>query len=169
MNLKIKLLTPNKRRLKFILLVTACLFGASSFAQSVVSAGGNQFTSTEYQLNFTLGETAITTLQVDDVVLTQGFHQSRLEVTAVNELPSSNVNIKVFPNPTSDNLHISVDNQNFDGCYYILYSVTGEVLAQKSINSTYTQIAFDAFSPAVYYIKVFINNCETNTFKIIKN
>jgi hypothetical protein len=48
---------------------------AQQFTPTVISAGGGSYQSTEFSLDYTIGETFITTLTGSGFVLTQGFHQ----------------------------------------------------------------------------------------------
>jgi hypothetical protein len=49
--------------------------GAQSLTPTVIATAGFGYSSPELQVDMTVGETFITTLQTPDVILTQGFHQ----------------------------------------------------------------------------------------------
>lgn len=58
-----------------ITLVCSLCAGAQSLTPTVIATAGFGYESPELQVDMTVGETFITTLQTPDVILTQGFHQ----------------------------------------------------------------------------------------------
>jgi hypothetical protein len=58
-----------------IALVCTLCTAAQSLTPTVIATAGFGFESPELQVNMTVGETFITTLQTPDIMLTQGFHQ----------------------------------------------------------------------------------------------
>ncbi len=58
-----------------ITLVCSLCAGAQSLTPTVIATAGFGYSSPELQVDMTVGETFITTLQTPDVILTQGFHQ----------------------------------------------------------------------------------------------
>ncbi|MEN8250213.1 MAG: hypothetical protein ABFS32_14870, partial [Bacteroidota bacterium] len=77
-------------------------------AQEVVSSGGETGTAAGYEISWTVGEPVIETVSDGTNTLTQGFHQTKLTVTSVNEFSISGIELKVFPNPTEDYVHIHI-------------------------------------------------------------
>ena len=61
--------------LLFITLLASFLLRAQSLTPTVIASAGFGYASPELQVDITIGETFITTLQTPDVILTQGFHQ----------------------------------------------------------------------------------------------
>ena len=47
-----------------------------------------------------------------DAILTQGFHQEQYQLSAMGEISNQNA-ISIFPNPTTDKLHINCQQDNF--------------------------------------------------------
>ena len=65
-----------KQPLLFIIaLVCSLCAGAQSLTPTVIATAGFGYSSPELQVDMTIGETFITTLQAQDLMLTQGFHQ----------------------------------------------------------------------------------------------
>jgi hypothetical protein len=56
-------------------LLASVLLSAQSLTPTVIATAGFGYESPELQVDITIGETFITTLQTPDVILTQGFHQ----------------------------------------------------------------------------------------------
>ena len=72
-------------------------------AQEVISATGRSVENAGYQLSWTVGEPMVETFSSENSALTQGFHQSKLAVTAIDQLSIGNLKLKVYPNPFSKN------------------------------------------------------------------
>ena len=167
MNLRLGLIKMKVLKYTFILL--CYLFFKNSFAQSVVSSTGDELINSEYQLSFTMGETAIKTLEKEDKILTQGFHQTRLTITSIEYFSDKDLKINLFPNPATDYLNLFIDTKNIDNSFYIIYNLNGEKLKHNKILNFETQISFEEYAPSVYFVKIFINNNYTNAYKIIKH
>ena len=61
--------------LLFITLLVSVLLRSQSLTPTVIATAGFGYASPELQVDMTIGETFITTLQTPDLILTQGFHQ----------------------------------------------------------------------------------------------
>ena len=90
------------------------IFTTLTFAQTntlqVVGSSGNSTTSGNTQLTWTIGEPIVTTATSTNNILTQGFNQGLLLITAIDDL--KNTSITIQPNPTSDFAFIKLDEQN---------------------------------------------------------
>jgi len=76
-------------------------------SQEVVSSAGETQTIPGIEISWTIGEPVIETVSSGSSVLTQGFHQTKLTVTTIDELLFSDLELKVYPNPTSEFVIIS--------------------------------------------------------------
>lgn len=100
---------------RFVLFLFALpLFACPGFSQGVglcnqvLSAGGKVFVQQGNNWAWTVGEPVIFTLgPVSNYILTQGFHQPDLcQSVSTDETALSDWQIEVFPNPTTDQLHV---------------------------------------------------------------
>ena len=88
---------------RILLLVTVILFFLNNiFGQEVISTAGKTQSNSGYEVSWTLGEPVIKTFSAGNSILTQGFHQSKLIITAIGEISEQNNLISVFPNPTNE-------------------------------------------------------------------
>ncbi len=147
------------------------IFTTLTFAQTntlqVVGSAGNSTTSGNAQLTWTMGEPIINTATNVTTVLTQGFNQAELIITAIDELKNKTVSIQ--PNPTSDFAIIKLDDQNLNNAQYTLTDINGKVIQQNKIENKQTSVSFQDLSNATYFIQVVTNNQKAKTFKVIKN
>ena len=137
-------------------------------AQEIVSPAGKHFSNETMQISWTLGEPVINTFQGESKMLTQGFHQSKLIVTAVNEMPELALDIKAYPNPTTNFLKVEVKNEGSPNLHYTLYNMEGKVLSHKPIDHDISEISMINYAPSTYFLKISENSRELKTFKIIK-
>ena len=78
---------------------------SQTLERQVISSAGSFSTAGGITLSSTVGEVAVTTMIAGTVVLTQGFQQPNPEdFTAVPDEQKINLNYKIYPNPTSDQL-----------------------------------------------------------------
>jgi len=138
-------------------------------SQEVVASAGNCSNHASVQISWSLGEPVIETWVNTQTVLTQGFHQPKLIVTAIHNLTVQNLALKVFPNPTSDYVILEITKGNFENLQYSLFDLSGKLLLQKKVLSNCEQLGMQPFSTGAYFFKV-TNRVghPLQTFKIIK-
>ena len=137
-------------------------------AQEVISSSGSSFENSDARLSWTLGEPVIETFTSDQSVLTQGFQQSKLTVTAINQISDNSIRIKVYPNPVTSQLTIETGkNEKFN---FSLIDLNGKVLIKKEVKEFVETVDMQAFIPGSYFLTVFSNNGkQLQTFKVIKS
>ena len=139
-------------------------------AQEVISPAGAQATSASVQLSWTVGEPVIETFSGSAFVLTQGFHQSRLTITAIDPSTLMGVEIHVYPNPTSSGATVSFSNGSGQGHQLILVNSEGKVLLTKKIRNACETIGLESYAPGVYMIRIqHPDKPGSQTFSIIKH
>lgn len=144
------------------------LIAGASFAQEVISAAGETQSNSGYEVSWTVGEPIINTSYSGNTILTQGFHQSKLIITAVDKLIESSNLVNVFPNPTAQFVIIKFD-QLPEKNIYGLFDINGKLLSSKEIKSTETQIDLTPYANGSYLLKIIQeDNLPLQTFKIIK-
>jgi len=103
-----------------------------------------------------------------DKVLTQGFQQPLITVSAVSELKFLGFNISAYPNPVADELTLKIDRDNLHGLQFILSDMNGKVILQKNITEKVTAIPFNQLPSGFYILKIIDTVKELKTFKIVK-
>ena len=147
--------------------ITCCLFITSNiYSQEVIATAGCNSENSNGILCWTIGESIIETYENTDQILTQGFHQSNLTVTAVQEDPLIEFEIAAFPNPATDYLNLQVDE--FNNLSYQLYDLNGRLLEQNDIQNNKTEISLTNLPSSTYILRVLQKGKELKTFKIIK-
>ena len=93
-------------------------------------------------------------------------------VTAINTPLSSNLQVKIYPNPVSELLTLEVlDAQVTSNYTYELININGQILvANGSLNSKTTTIDLSFYSSGTYYIKFYDNQLnKVNQAPIVIN
>jgi len=133
----------------------------------VIGSAGNTATNGNTQLTWTIGEPIVTAATSTNNILTQGFNQGTLIITAIEDL--KNLNVSIQPNPTSDFAIIKLDDQNISNAQYTLTDINGKVIQQNKIENIQTSVSFQDLANATYFIQVITNNQKAKTFNVIKN
>jgi len=152
---------------KLILMSGMLLMNYSLMAQQeVISSGGNYDETSSGSLSWTIGETTTETVSDGTNTLTQGFQQSNLTVSEIKNSNLENVNIKLYPNPTTD--LVILETNKITDLDFKIYSTNGKLLKTEKINNTETQIFFTEYSSGIYFLTISNTKKQIKTFQIIK-
>ncbi|MFO8067789.1 MAG: T9SS type A sorting domain-containing protein [Bacteroidales bacterium] len=159
--------------LSFIIAIISFPLFSQNNQQEVISTGGNHFESEDLSVTFTVGETFVETLYSNEYILTQGFHQTKLTIVNIEDAPELYFNITAFPNPTNDFVNVKIEGHdasidNKSKLHYSIFDMNGKLIVSNVINEKSFRINFSNLKPTTYFIKIFENNKEMKTFKIIK-
>lgn len=153
------------------LLVPLCLFGAGFghlLAQSVVSTAGGESLSPAARLSWTMGEVITETPTQKDVILTQGYQQSKLEVISLNSDDPVSSLCNLFPNPTNGNLVIDFRGRLDKDSKYSIYDSNGNEVIQNNLVQQLNFLSLRNLSSGNYILKVTSPGLSGGIFKIIK-
>jgi len=138
-------------------------------AQEVISSAGNTYSAGGYEVSWTLGEPVIETIKGTNNTLTQGFHQTNLTVTALDELNLPGLNLSVYPNPVKHILNIKAIGREDIKLQYRIFGIDGRLLFQREIMNNPEEINMLPYAAGSYLLKVSTTGDNPlQTFKIIK-
>lgn len=168
--IKIMGVTSNFNEKRIILFFVLFVFAAANtIAQEVIATAGKAESSSDCQVSWTLGETVIETAEAGSSVLTQGFHQSKLTITAIDKITEAGFDLKVYPNPTQDFVIVHFSKLNGQPTYQLI-DLNGKLIEQQKISTTDVKINMRSFAEGAYLLKLINKNQnQLQTFKIIKN
>ena len=127
---------------------------AQRLSPEIVSSVGATYQGASMQIDWTLGELAVTTLQNSTQQVTQGFHQPVYSVTSIHELTVEAGQIKVYPNPASDFVNIEIEPEYLGKTELTLYSMQGQRLYRQSINQITERMSIRHLPPGTYILMV---------------
>ena len=111
----------------------------------------------------------IETISDGNHFLTQGFHQTNLNVTPINELKFPELSLKVYPNPTDYILHIQSEGRTDLKLQYALFDVNSKILLNKRIIENPAEINMMRYAAGNYLLNITtIDGARVQQFKIIK-
>ncbi len=158
-----------KQKHPILIALFLALFSLSVTAQQSVTASGNNAIGSGGSTSYSVGQVVYTTNSGTNGNLAQGVQQPYEILTlGMDEHPEISLNFSVYPNPTTDILTLEVGNYNTDNLRYLLFDITGKVIANNKVTVSHTKIDMTGHQSALYFLKITENNKEIKTFKIIK-
>jgi hypothetical protein len=160
----------NSKKKKFLIVIPFLFYIAfSTNAQQVISSGGDFHQNSGGSVVFTIGEGISETFLNSNNILTQGFNQSKLSVSAIEDIKKVDYTINAFPNPTSDYIIIKLENKSYENMNYQIFDMQGKMLKHDMLIGAETKISFQNLPSSTYFIKIFEGDQAIKSFKIIKN
>ena len=147
------------------------LMSLSGFSQTVSKQvisplGGTSFSDT-HKLSYTTGEVVVGAMTSEDgsIQLGNGYYPS-LDLSTLNtESAELQLQVKVFPNPTTETIFITHPISNSFKVF--ISDLTGKVLLKKEVGKQ-EPINIESYPTGAYLINVTTEDKKTNTYKIIK-
>ncbi len=160
-----------KHLIKLFLALCLTGYGLTIQAQNNIPATGGNASGSGGTVSYSIGQITYQTFEGINGSVAQGVQQPYeiSVVTAIENTERITLEYKVFPNPTPGLLKLVIkpfDNENLK---YRLYDLDGVLLQDKKIESEETEILMDGYTPAIYFMRIILNNHEVKVFKIIKN
>ena len=158
--------------MKKILVIGCCIISYIGFSQEVtpevMSSGGGYFEQANGSVSFTIGEIMTETFEQTSATITQGFQQSDLLSTEIEEDLYVEFDVNVFPNPAGNLLTIDFAENLEEDISYSLTDISGKTLQNGSIEkgSQNTQLNVQPLAAGVYFLK--LSNAEEETYKTYK-
>jgi len=132
---------------------------AQEISPQVLSNAGESYEGQNIQLDWTLGELAVSTLTTPNQQVTQGFHQTYYTISSLSELPADFGKIAVFPNPTTDWINLDMSFDEIQKVQTSLFDVDGKLIWTKEVSG---QVFSEKYSfatlPAGSYFLHFLFN-----------
>jgi hypothetical protein len=152
--------------------VVACIV-TFSYSQTitleVISATGETYNNTVYQLDWSLGEVLTDTYTGSKEMLTQGFHQGKYIITAVDQFNSFPFEITAFPNPVTNYVILNIGGNEFNRLQYSLADINGKMIQISQVSDKQQQINLQGMTVGTYFLNVFSENKIVKSFKIQKS
>ena len=147
------------------------LMSLSGFSQTVSKQvisplGGTAFSDT-HKLSYTTGEVVVGAMTSEDgsIQLGNGYYPS-LDLSTLNtESAELQLQVKVFPNPTTETIFIIHPISNSFKVF--ISDLTGKVLLKKEVGKQ-EPINIESYPTGTYLINVTTEDKKTNSYKIIK-
>jgi len=144
------------KKYKTMALLFATLFLAkltNAQTQQIVSTAGKEITGTNFQMSYTVGEVAVRTLTASGNIITQGYQQSNLSVTAIEEAQDPSFKINVYPNPVGEKLTINIQALTQE-VELRVFDAIGKLVIDSKTNSEKTELDFSSYASGNYLLQL---------------
>ncbi|MEL0454882.1 T9SS type A sorting domain-containing protein [Flavobacteriaceae bacterium SZ-1-7] len=147
-------------------------FATGVFAQQATLTSGGTGVGTGGSSNYTVGQILYTSQTgTNGNKISEGVQQPYeiSTVLSVAEAKGISLEFLAYPNPTSSNLIVKVENYTNQNLQYQIYNVNGSLLQTIEANGVRESIInMESYPKAVYFLKVIEGKKEIKVFKIIK-
>ena len=146
---------------------------AQSLERQVIGTAGDYVENGDISLSYTIGEPIIETAITGTIILTQGFQQPDAQRTSSGidqDVAGVEVGYSVFPNPTTDILHVNLTSNEAVEMIVELYDMGGKqnkLQTSKFLVSGTTNQEFDVSHLAAAQYMLVFNNVNGKTLKSI--
>lgn len=139
--------------------------------ESTHHASGGEATGSGGTVSYTVGLPIYTTYSGTEGEIAQGVQHAFeiLVVTGIEENDLTTLEMDVFPNPTTNVLHLRIAKYNQQDLTYQLYDNSGRLLDRQRVVSDVTSIPTEQLAAATYYLQVTNSARTLKTFQIIKH
>lgn len=157
---------------KCLLLSVIIAFASGGVAQSVtpevISTSGTTFTAGGSQLDWTVGEPVIISGSSASNIVTQGFHQTNLVITAITN-PETIYSVNIFPNPSIDFIELQFRNIQIPVAIE-LYSSDGKLVFSLSNHKTENlKLDLSKYPAGTYLLNINDTFSKPRTYQLIKS
>ena len=149
-------------------ILLASLSGFSqTISKQVIGPAGATYENDTNKLSYTAGEVLVGAMTSEDgsIQLGNGYYPS-LDLSTLNtQSPELQLQVKVFPNPTTETIFITHPISNSFKVF--ISDLTGKVLLQNVVGKQ-ESINIEKYPTGTYLINVTTEDKKTNSYKIIK-
>ena len=136
---------------KTLLILGQILFCAAlTSAQEVIAPQGESYSNSSGEIQFTLGEMMISTFENGTNTMTQGFHQTKLIISGIEDY-ASYFEVAIYPNPVLNQLTIKFTDIQF-GYHIDLLDVNGKLVGTQPLVGLESTIDVRALAAGIYML-----------------
>ena len=152
---------------KLTLVWVSVLTASTLSAQEVISTQGDDYTSSNGSISYTIGEVVTNTISDGSNDLTQGFHQTNWNFLGLEDHAPEYEAI-VFPNPTSEILNIKASM--FENVNYTMFDALGKIVMQSNLEGNMTTLQVSQLAAGSYTLQLTDSSQQNlKTFKLVKH
>lgn len=139
-------------------------------AQESPTATGGEATGTGGTGSYSVGQIVYTTSTGTNGIVAQGVQQPfEISTTVGINETAINLDLSVYPNPTTNYLLLKVESEKLESLSYQLIDLQGKVIDNKKVTATTSTIEMEGLPKAIYFLNIRDKNLLVKSFKIIKN
>lgn len=129
-----------------------------NISRSAITNGGKSAVTSNYKIDYSVGQAAIQTLDASSYHLTQGFIQPpKFKPNSVQAILSSD-EVLLFPNPSRGKIFIDFFNNQHLRNSYLVYDNLGQIVQMDNIqnqNSSRIEFDFSFLKTGMYHLLIY--------------
>jgi hypothetical protein len=133
---------------------------------NTVSSGGN-ISNSSGSISFTFGQVFINNVEGDNGAINEGIQQPYTS-EIITGIELNEIQLQLFPNPTSDIAILKVGSEYIGLLNYSLFDASGRLISTNHINSSESTIALAKLASGIYILNVRNSSQTIKSFRIIK-
>ena len=152
-----------------LVMAVAALTAVNGFAQEAVVAAGGNASGEAGSISYSVGQVAYTVATSENGSVSAGVQQQYvIEENPTNIEVEYTVELRAFPNPTTDKLTLQLGTDDTDGMAFTLADASGRTLLTAPITERSTQIDMTTFASQMYILRVTAGEDVVKVFRILK-
>jgi hypothetical protein len=150
--------------------LVALICSVGLHAQESPTAAGGVATGSGGTSSYSVGQVVYSTATGTNGSVAQGVQQP-YEISVITGVKETTINLEmnVYPNPTTNYLTLKVDDVELSTLNFQLIDLQGKIIENKKVTASSTTIKMEALPKAIYFLNVTKGNQLIKTFKVIKN
>ncbi|MBK8806429.1 MAG: T9SS type A sorting domain-containing protein [Bacteroidales bacterium] len=145
------------------------LAGAQYVTSDVLISSGDYVKNKYASMQFTIGEVVTETVSSNGIIVTQGFNQTNILLTQIDEKTNDYFSIVGFPNPAMDRFTLIISSHQYSEFIISMCDNLGQIISQQYSSECKIEFDLSDFVIGTYYLKVSDNgNSVLKTLKIQK-
>lgn len=157
------------KKVKLSALIFLFLGLTELYAQEATPATGGNATGSGGNVSYTIGQPVYTTNSGINGSVAQGVQQP-YEISiiiGIDETKRISLEYSVYPNPTTANIRLKVDNFEFTTLSYQLCDMNGKIVETNKVESKETLIQMGNLAKSTYFLTITNGEKVIKSFKII--
>ena len=163
------------KTIRVLLIFTFTLNIGMTLAQSAIVPTGGDAIGNSGSVSYTIGQIAVQQSNDQDISISEGVQQPyEIQSVGVDNYPNIVLDAKVYPNPTSDRLILTIGSSVGANNYSplplraTLHNTNGQHIRTMDVTIPQTDIDMTALSAGTYYLRVTDGQTTLKTFKVVK-
>jgi len=158
----------NIKKQLFLIIYFSIICSLNCISQEVISTSAGYSETSSLSVSWTIGENFTETFSNSEIILTQGFNQSKIIVTDISEILFPEFTITAYPNPANEFINIKIESKNTEYFTAEIYNLSGTRLISELMNSDNTCIDIQSLPESNYILRISDSHQRIKSFKIIK-
>jgi len=146
------------------------MFPIIGLSQEAIPASGGDASGSGGTLSFTVGQLVYSSNSGSNGSVAEGVQQPyEISTTVGIELSTISLDFIAYPNPTINNIVLSIKDFNTEKLNYQLYDMSGKLLKSNKVNAINTTIDMSELPVSNYVLNINNDSSIIKSFKIIKS